>query len=59
MGGLLENRFETGEILRSTAQRDGVDKAIVALDERDGFDGSGLIGLVVQFGRERSRRRPG
>ncbi len=50
MGGLLENRFETGEFLRSTAQCYGVDNVIVTLDERNGFDGSGLSGLVVQLG---------
>ena len=44
---LLEDRFETGEILWRTAQRDGVDKPVVALDQCDGLDGFGVAGFVV------------
>ena len=58
VSGLLENRFEASEILRRTAQRDRVDKTVIALDQRDGFDGIGVIGFVVQRTRTISALLP-
>jgi len=45
---LLEDRFEAGEVLRRTAQRNWIDKPISTLDQRHGLDAFSVLGFLVQ-----------